>query len=470
MNKSNKSFFKSFSARLAARFMFVIMTTVLFLSFFFLLFTRSLVQKGQILELKSGEQIIFDAVQNLSENGELSKQSAGIINSISELPYFLTYIVYDAEREILIATNDPFLPLLSDTNGRAKRFFAKDYFFDGDLDIFYYAKAHSLGEQNIVVAVAMNLDNNLFSAVFQKLPLALLVMAIPLLVLSFFLSFFITKNTIKPVVKITKAAQSVTTENLSDLLPLSGYDDEIDELSKTFNELFVRIKKDFDRERQFSSDVSHELNTPLQVISGQANLLLRWGKDDPAQLEKSLGAIKMEAKTMQAIIANLLQISRIESGRIKPQISEVVAGGLFSWMTEEFSAVAPNARIITEDNGTVFKTDPEMLHQVLTVLISNSLKYAGESCTITLTAKKEENRVVIEQSDDGPGFSEEALPHIFERFYRADEAHSRKIAGFGLGLAIAQTLCSALGAKIKARNMNPHGAGFVIEFYAKTEL
>ena len=444
--------------------MFIMMITVLFLSFFFLWFTQSLVRSSQTAELKSGEQIVFESVQKLADKNELKKHSGGIINSISAIPYFLTYIVYDADTEILISTNDPFLPLLSDTQGRAKHFFSKGYFFDGDLDIFYYAKAHPLKERNIVVAVAMNLDNNIFTAVFKKLPLALLFMALPMLALSFFLSFFITKNTIKPVVRITKAAQSVTTENLSDLLPLSGYNDEIDELSKAFNELFLRIKFDFDRERQFSSDVSHELNTPLQVISGQANLLLRWGKNDPTQLEKSLVAIKMEAKTMQAVIANLLQISRIESGRVKPQISEVVVGGLFSWMSEEFASVAPNAKIIAEDNGAVFNTDPEMLHQILTVLISNSIKYAGESCTINLKAKKGKDIVIIELSDDGPGFSEESLPHIFERFYRADEAHSRKIAGSGLGLAIAQTLCTALGAKIKARNILPHGAGFTIEF------
>ena len=105
-----------------------------------------------------------------------------------------------------------------------------------------------------------------------------------------------------------------------------------------------------------------------------------------------------------------------------------------------------------------------MLHQILTVLISNSAKYAGESCTVSLKAFTRDERIIIEQSDDGQGFTEESLPHIFERFYRADEAHSRKIAGSGLGLAIAQTLCTALNAKISARNVEPHGAGFVIEF------
>ncbi len=457
-------FFKSFSSRLALRFMFVMTGAVVVLSVFFLFFIRSLVFKGQQTELKEAERAVYAKLEERRLESSEAPKLGGTLGAIPELPYYISYIIYDLDNYTLLATNDPFLPYLPDTKGKARRYFEKDYFFDGDLNILYCASMHSESEHTVIAAVVLNLDNNFSTEIFRKLPLALLFLSIPILVLSFFFSLFITRRTIRPVVKITKAAQSVTIENLSDLLPLSGYDDEIDELSQTFNALFLRLKRDFDRERQFSSDVSHELNTPLTVISGQTGLLLRWGKDNPEQLEKSLNAIKTEAKTMQAIIANLLQISRIESGRIKPQISKVEIKPLFSWLVEEFAAVAPKMKINTVCEDIVLSTDSEMLHQILTVLISNSLKYAGENCTVTLKAEKKGKKIILEQSDDGPGFSEEALPHIFERFYRADEAHSRKISGSGLGLAIAQTLCNALETKITARNMVPHGAGFCIEF------
>ena len=458
-------FLKSFSARLALRFMFIMTGAVLLLSLCFLIFTRTLIYNEQGLELKNAENEIFRKLEKLSNDPKTVPRFGGTLGDIPKLPYYITYLIYDADNLLVLATNDPFLPFLEDSGGKAKKCFIKDYFFDGDLNIVYFAKFHSNPEKHdIVIATARNMDNNSATAIFQTLPLALLFMSIPILLLSFLISLFITRRTIKPVKRITKAARSVSVETLSDLLPLSGYDDEIDELSETFNALFLRLKRDFDRERQFSSDVSHELNTPLTVISGQTGLLLRWGKDNPEQLEKSLNAIKTEAKTMQAIIANLLQISRIESGRIKPQITEVELAPLFSWLVEEFAAVAPNMKINTVCDDIVLSTDSEMLHQILTVLISNSLKYAGENCTVTLKAEKQGKKIIIEQSDDGPGFSEEALPHIFERFYRADEAHSRKISGSGLGLAIAQTLCNALEAKITARNMVPHGAGFCIEF------
>jgi len=437
--------------------MFILTTSVLLISLGFLVFVRSLVKANQTTELKNSEKKVFSSLTADSDD------SAGV----EDIPYFLTYIVYKAQSEIILITNDPFLPLLKDSNGKALRYYEKDFFFDGDLDILYYAETHILDGEEIVCAVANNIENDSFSIIFSKLPLALLLMSIPVLLISFFVALYITKNTINPVVKITKAAQSLTTENLAGLLPLTGRGDEIDDLSDTFNELFLRIKADFDRERQFSSDVAHELNTPLTVISGQANLLLRWGKENPEQLEKSLNAIKNESKSMHAIIENLLQISRIESGRIKPQSLPFNIKELFERVAEEFTSVAPEAlfELKCQEEAETITTDAEMLHQVITVLVSNSVKFSEGKCKIILEAKKlEDGSLVISEEDDGPGIQDENLPHIFERFYRGDEAHTRKAGGSGLGLSIARTLTSALGAVVKVQKLFPHGVKFEIIF------
>ena len=489
----------SFAVRLSLGFMFILTSSVILLSLSILFFLRSLVRSNQKEGLVNAADGVYSVITRMYENGELNisdnaEEQRPVI--IPEIPYFISYIVYDVDTEKMYATNDPFLPLLKDTKGKAKRYFAKNFFFDGDLDVVYYAETFDLYKRKIVVAVSENNEKNFLNMIFTKLPFALLFMIIPILLLSFFVSLFITKNTISPVVKITKTARTMTTENLDGQLPLSGRRDELDELSQAFNELFLRIKADFDRERQFSSDVSHELNTPLTVISGQANLLLRWGKDNPEQLEKSLLAIKDEAKSMHAIIENLLQMSRVESGRVKPQICEVSVCDLFERVRAEFSAVAPEVKFVIEtqavrragnvdvtgnvnapenadESGSaaavVLNTDPEMLHQILTVLVSNSVKFAGEKCTVKLgiesagvNADGEEGRLVIFECDDGPGIAEETVPHVFERFYRGDEAHSRSAGGCGLGLAIAKTLCGALGAEIAAGNVEPHGAKFSI--------
>ena len=471
----------SFAVRLSLRFMFILTTSVILLSLSILFFLRSLVRSNQEEGLVNAANGVFSVITRIQENDELNRsENADELHPvvIPEIPYFISYIVYDSDTEEILATNDPFLPLLKDTKGKVKRYFAKNFFFDGDLDVVYYAESFILHDKKIVVAVSENNEKNFLNMIFKKLPAALLFMIIPILIISFFVSLFITKNTISPVVKITKKARTMTTENLDGQLPLSGWGDEIDDLSKAFNELFLRIKADFDRERQFSSDVSHELNTPLTVISGQVNLLLRWGKDNPEQLEKSLLAIKDEAKSMHAIIENLLQISRVESGRVKPQVCEVSVRELFERVRAEFSAVVPEVKFEIETASAagsaiddVINTDPEMLHQILTVLVSNSVKFAGEKCSVKLGIKRsfsndnetdDVGHFVIYESDDGPGIAGETLPHVFERFYRGDEAHTRSAGGCGLGLAIAKTLCGALGAEIKAGNVEPHGAKFEI--------
>ncbi len=451
---------RSFAVRLSLRFMFILTVSTILLSLSFLYCIRSLVKRNQTEMLMASENHIFEELDMLEEDDSFLLSS--------ELPYYHTYIAYDSDTEEVLATNDPFLPLLKESGGKAIHYFEKDFFFDGDLDVLYFAKAHKLGNRNIVIAVSENIENDSFTKLFPQLPSALLLMVLPVLLLSFLFSLLLTKNTIKPVTKITRAAQTMTTENLDGQLPLTGLGDEIDELSSTFNDLFMRIKADFDRERQFSSDVSHELNTPLTVISGQAGLLLRWGKDNPEQLEKSLNAIKDEAKSMHAIIENLLQISRVESGRIKPQLCQVDVAELFARVEGEFSAVAPDVKFEIECLAPVtIETDPEMLHQILTVLVSNSVKFAGPECQIKLTTvRKEDGCLEIVESDDGPGISDEALPHVFERFYRADEAHTRSVGGSGLGLAIAKTLSEALGAEISAGNVEPHGAYFQLYFPA----
>ena len=158
----------------------------------------------------------------------------------------------------------------------------------------------------------------------------------------------------------------------------------------------------------------------------------------------------------------------MESGRIKPQIIQFNVSDLFERVKDEFASVAPEVSFevnTVAGAGKVFNSDAEMIHQILTVLVSNSVKFSGGKCRVKLeTAYDDAGRLVISESDDGPGIADETLPHIFDRFYRGDEAHSRSAGGSGLGLAIAKTLCGALGAEITAENVEPHGAKFLIRF------
>lgn len=259
---------------------------------------------------------------------------------------------------------------------------------------------------------------------------------------------------------MTEKAKQIGSSNLDDTLSVRNTGDEFDELAKTFNDLFKRLKSDFDRERQFTSDVSHELRTPVAVISGQSNLLRRWGKDDPKQLEKSLGIIINETKSMENIISILLQMSRLECGKIQPNYTKVSLKPFFERLNTETQTISSVAKVIfNEKINAVIKTDEELLHQVFMVVISNSLKFCPEPLVITLTHKTKAGKHIFQIADNGPGFSENIVDHVFERFFRGDDAHSRAAGGSGLGLSIAKTIINSMNGIIEADNVKKgHGA------------
>ena len=270
----------------------------------------------------------------------------------------------------------------------------------------------------------------------------------------------------KPVVQITDAAKSISSTNLSTLLPETGKQDELDNLAQTFNRLFSRLKIDFERERSFTSNVSHELKTPVAVILGQANLLRRWGKDDPKQLEKSIGTILNESRSMEAIISNLLQLSRLESGKIQPEFSNFSLDEQINRIIHEFSLVSPDSDFTweSEDKDLNLTSDAELFHQLLTIVIQNSIKFTAENIKIKISSKKiidpktGKDFISVSIEDNGPGFEEDVIPHVFERFYRGDSAHVRAAGGSGLGLSIARAITASLNGPITAANSPSPGA------------
>lgn len=458
-----KKFFHSVAFRLSLLFTIILTAAVIILSIGFFSMLQASVQSQKNEELTlAAENIEATIFFNTISEDKIATPS---------LPYYLTYIVYNKDGEF-IEGNDPYLPHLPITPSKPKTYFEKNFYLDGDLYIRYFAKKAEIQNKTINILVATNLDTDSSTKFITEIPKALLLGILPLLLICFIVSIFMTRRTMSPVVKMTDSANKISSTNLDTLLPVSKKGSELDELAETFNDLFNRLKSDFDRERQFTSDVSHELKTPVAVILGQANLLRRWGKDDPAQLEKSLGTIINETKSMEAIINNLLQMSRLESGRVQPQISTVDVKDLFDRLKDETLSVKPET-IINYDNtnNTLVPADIELLHQVFTVIVSNSLKFAPTPATLTFSCKQNDTTIVLELEDNGQGFGEENIPHVFERFYRGDAAHTRSAGGSGLGLSIAKTIIESMNGKISAHNAthSPSGAMVRIELPVKAD-
>jgi two-component system phosphate regulon sensor histidine kinase PhoR len=212
--------------------------------------------------------------------------------------------------------------------------------------------------------------------------------------------------------------------------------------------------------RDFVANVSHELKTPLTSISGYAETLLSL-PPDPDMARVFLGTILGNARRMQRLVDDLLDLSRIESGRWQPARTEI---DVASAARESWTEVAgpPEARqlqfsVQVEPDAGRICADHDAVRQVLTNLLENSLRHTPSGGTITCLARREGNGVAVAVRDNGSGITREHLPRIFERFYRADNSRSREEGGTGLGLAIVKHLVEAHGGRVWAESERGKG-------------
>ncbi|MBR5933542.1 MAG: HAMP domain-containing histidine kinase [Treponema sp.] len=446
-----KSIKLSVAAKLAFRFTFILVFIVIGLTLFF-----SRIQMLDFLDQKNTEikrwASFIDRVAQQHIDSETDKEL--------RVPKFLFYEIFKADGKdvTIILSNSNELPLLEQTKRRSQQYTVKKDRENVGQRIYYYTiKAQQITQvanENYFIQIWVDLGNDSMFQSKESLPRIFLISFIPIFLICYLIAYFIARRMIKPVVKMTIAAKQISSSTLDTLLPLKNNGDELDSLAITFNNLFIRLKKDFDRERQFTSDVSHELKTPVAVILGQANLLRRWGKNDPEQLEKSINMIISETKTMQAIIENLLQMSRIQSGRIKPAIEKFLFSELASQISTEITSIDSSAKIIMSyPEDIILNTDYELLHQVMMTGISNSIKFCPKPLVLKISlTQDEDNKTTVSILDNGPGFSDKDVSFVFDRFYRGDDAHTRTAGGSGLGLSIAKTITEALGGTIKASN------------------
>ncbi|HET6577827.1 MAG TPA: ATP-binding protein [Gemmatimonadales bacterium] len=221
--------------------------------------------------------------------------------------------------------------------------------------------------------------------------------------------------------------------------------------------------------RDFVANVSHELKTPLTSISGYAETLLDDGTDAETT-RRFLGTIVSNARRMHRLVDDLLDLSRIESGRWQPALGEldVAAVAREAWAPLAGRAGAHHVGLELDigPGGERIAADPDALRQVLTNLMDNSLRYAPAGGRITCGARRTDGGVALSIHDDGPGITREHLPRIFERFYRADASRSRAEGGTGLGLAIVKHLVEAHGGWVSAESERGRGTTITCVFPA----
>ena len=273
----------------------------------------------------------------------------------------------------------------------------------------------------------------------------------------------ISRRALRPITEIAGTARRLSASNLSERIELHGARNELLELSGVLNDMLDRIEAAYNTQKQFVSDASHELRTPIAVIQGYADMLDRWGKSDPEVMNEAIAAIRSEAAGMKELIEQLLFIARHDSGRGQYQMIYFDASDLVDEIFRDTRVIARKHQIkYGEMQRAIVMGDRASLKQALRIFVDNAVKYTPEGGMITLSCRKEEKFCRMTVSDTGVGVAESELERIFERFYRADEARSDRADGHGLGLSIARMIVRVHGGKIEVQSKKGVGSRFHI--------
>jgi signal transduction histidine kinase len=289
----------------------------------------------------------------------------------------------------------------------------------------------------------------------------LLLLLIPVyLFVSALGSCFLAKRAMSPIHQITQTAQAIGNGDMSNRICGVSAKDEVGELADTFNRMLDTLEVSFQRERQFTSDASHELRTPISVISACAEDALF---DNSPDVRDNLDTIKNEAERMKKIIAQLLMLSRGYEGRCHFEPEQINLCDMVNSVSEELKDSSQAAGIAIHndmDKTLEIVADQSLMTQLFVNLLGNAIKYGKSGGNVWLNACARENEVQMDVTDDGIGIGPEDQPHVFERFYRADKARDR--SGSGLGLAIVMWIVEMHGGKISVKSRLGYGTTFEV--------
>ena len=241
-------------------------------------------------------------------------------------------------------------------------------------------------------------------------------------------------------------------------------DPDLKGLEEAVNDLLDRMQAAYSQQTRFVSDASHELRTPIAVLKGYADLLERWGKNDPQVRDEAIQAIQAEAERMSRLVEQLLFLARGDSGRTQLQPKPLDLTELVKEVWEESQMIDPgHCWRLDAPEPVPYTGDRDMLKQALRILSDNAAKYTPTGNAITLRAfVNAQERPCLAVRDEGMGIKAEDVPHVFDRFYRSDPARTRQSGGAGLGLAIADWIVTQHSGHMEVYSWEGVGSRFTI--------
>jgi heavy metal sensor kinase len=280
-------------------------------------------------------------------------------------------------------------------------------------------------------------------------------------------SIWLSRRALKPVDAMTSAARAISIDNLSSRLLVPQTGDELQRVAEAWNTMLARLEAAINKISHFAADASHELRTPLAIIHTSAELALRRVRS-PEQYRESLEEIVAETERMTQLVEDLLFLARSDASSAEMPVEPLDLSEVVQEVCSELQAMAEfravSMRRLFPNAPVPVKGNKPALRRLFLVLLDNAIKYseAGGEVSVIVASGPDTREVVI--NDFGVGIGPQDLPHIFERFYRSDNARTHANGGHGLGLALAESIARRHGAKISVQTSLGKGSEFRVLF------
>ncbi|MDF1509765.1 HAMP domain-containing sensor histidine kinase [Robertmurraya sp. DFI.2.37] len=304
---------------------------------------------------------------------------------------------------------------------------------------------------NLQITVSLQQTDEILSTLRIVQIIVTLLAIIPVLLSSRFLSNLITR----PITSMIQTMREIRESGQFRRIAKSKESkDELSQMAETFNEMIDLLELNYEKQGQFISNASHELNTPLTVIESYASLLKRRGQEQPELFAESIQAIHSEAIRMKSLTEQLLNLARNDKP-LRIELEEIALADVVAEMVRTIEKSYQRKIELEVEGEVTVQTDLQKFKQLFYIFLDNARKYSED--TIKVRIKTLQREGVVEIIDYGIGIPAPELEKVFDRFYRVDKARTRKTGGFGLGLSLATDLAEAMGAKISLESVEGLG-------------
>jgi len=282
--------------------------------------------------------------------------------------------------------------------------------------------------------------------------------------ISILMGIKIGNKVVNPINKISDMVEIITSKNLTERLPIKNEAYEIARLSNLINMMFERLEKSFENQKNFISNISHELRTPIAVIKGYLDLYRKVGADNAELVEEAITAIEEENENINRMIEKLLFLARNDIEKLQLNIVNLDMNTFFKKLKNDYKSIENSRKLkVFVEPNSYLKCDTDILLQILRALIDNAIKYGGDN-GIDIGYYKTQNQNIIYVKDYGNGMDKDEVEKIFHRFYRGDKSRNRDNGSVGLGLSIVENLAELHRCKIEVDSKVGKGTTFKVIF------